>query len=123
MNPFRVFLVEDSLPLRTRISDDIAAMGRFELVGFAETQDEAVAAIERLCPDVVITDLQLRLGTGLQVVLQISTGQCSPVPHIIVLTNYAFPEYKRQCLVYGANEFFDKSSEYGQFLSSMRQLN
>jgi CheY-like chemotaxis protein len=41
-------------------------------------------------------------------------------PRIFVLTNYAFPEYKRQCLISGADDFFDKSSDYARFLSSMQ---
>ncbi|MEO8741363.1 MAG: response regulator [Casimicrobiaceae bacterium] len=118
----RVLIVEDSPNIRQRISDDVSALGGLEVVGYAETAEEAIAAIEQFCPDVVVTDLALKAGSGLDIVRWTLTGPCPMKPHIVVLTNYAYPEYKRQCLTYGAGEFFDKTSEYSDFLSSMRKL-
>ena len=119
--PLRVFIVEDSELIRRRIIDNVRSMGRFEVVGFAESEDEAVEAISRLRPDIVITDIQLKEGSGIEVVRQVRAHPYAPRPRIYVLTNYAFPEYKAQCSVAGADEFFDKSSEYDRFLSSMQQ--
>ncbi|MEO8741342.1 MAG: response regulator transcription factor [Casimicrobiaceae bacterium] len=120
--PKRVFIVEDSPALRQRICDDVALMKGLKVVGSAETQDEAIAAIARLRPDIVITDLNLRAGTGLEVLRRTADGGCSSRPHIVVLTNFAYPEYKRHCLNSGAHAFFDKSSEYGEFLRSLGNL-
>ena len=74
-----------------------------------------------LHPDIVITDIQLKEGSGIDVVRKIRAQPYTPRPRIFVLTNYAFPEYKRQCTVAGADEFFDKSSEYDRFLSLMHE--
>ena len=117
----RVFVVEDSELIRKRIIENISTMGGFEVVGFAESATEAIASIARLHPDIVITDIQLKEGSGIDVVRKIRAQPYTPRPRIFVLTNYAFPEYKRQCTVAGADEFFDKSSEYDRFLSLMHQ--
>ena len=69
----------------------------------------------------MITDIQLKEGSGIEVVRKVRARPYAPRPRIYVLTNYAFPEYKRQCSVAGADEFFDKSSEYDRFLLLMQQ--
>jgi|SRR6267378_4193873 DNA-binding NarL/FixJ family response regulator len=118
-SPLRVFVVEDSELIRKRIIENVRAMGSFEVVGFAESEDEAIASIANLRPDIVVTDIQLKEGSGIEVVRKMRAQPYVPRPRIYVLTNYAFPEYKRQCTVAGADEFFDKSSEYDRFLSLM----
>ena len=119
--PLRVFVVEDSELIRKRIIENIDTMGGFEVVGFAESAEDAVTSISELRPDIVITDIQLKEGSGIDVVRKVRARPYVPRPRIFVLTNYAFPEYKRQCSVAGADEFFDKSSEYDRFLSLMHQ--
>jgi two-component system, NarL family, response regulator DevR len=118
--PLRVFIVEDSELIRKRIIENVNTMGGFEIVGFAESANEAVESIARLRPDIVITDIQLKEGSGIDVVRKVRAKPYAPRPRIYVLTNYAFPEYKRQCSIAGADEFFDKTSEYDRFLSLMQ---
>ena len=118
----RVFVVEDSSILRERIVGDIAALGHFTIVGWAESEKDAVESIERCAPDVVVTDIRLKQGSGIEVMRQVRVRCPKPPPTIVVLTNYGMAEYKRQCLKYGADAFFDKSSEYDQFLARMRSF-
>ena len=117
----RVFVVEDSELLRRRIIDNVLALGGFEVVGFAESEEEAVRAIAELKPNIVITDIRLKHGNGIAVVRHVRAHPYSPRPRIYVLTNYAYPEYKEQCSLAGADMFFDKTSEYDRFLESMLQ--
>ena len=118
----RVFVVEDSKALRERIVGDIAALGHFDIVGWAESQNEAVESIAQLAPDVVVTDLRLKEGSGVEVLRRVRERRPIPPPHIVVLTNYATPEYKQRCFDFGADEFFDKTSEYEEFLHRMRDV-
>lgn len=118
----RVFIVEDSALIRRRIIDNVESMGGFDVVGFAETEEEATAAISRLRPDVVVTDIRLREGNGIDVVRHVRAEALSPQPKIFVLTNFAYPEYQAQCSLAGADAFFDKSSEYDSFLNRLRQV-
>jgi two-component system, NarL family, response regulator DevR len=119
--PARVFVVEDSPLIRKRIIDDLVSLGRFEIVGVAERQPEAIASISALCPDIVTTDIQLKEGSGIEVVRQVRANPNCPPPRIFVLTNYTYPEYRRKCMSSGADQFFDKTSEYGRFLLAMEQ--
>jgi DNA-binding NarL/FixJ family response regulator len=115
----RVFVVEDSELIRKRIVENVRAIGGYEIVGFAESAEEAMRSIDSLRPDIVITDIRLKEGNGIEVVRHVRANAYTPRPRIFVLTNYAFPEYKHQCSIAGADEFFDKSSEYDRFLELM----
>jgi len=118
-SPLRVFVVEDSELIRKRIVENVRSIGGYEIVGFAESADEAMRSIDNLHPDIVITDIRLKEGNGIEVVRHVRANAYTPRPRIFVLTNYAFPEYKHQCSIAGADEFFDKSSEYDRFLELM----
>lgn len=121
-NAVRVFVVEDSALIRRRIIDNVQSMSGFDVVGFAESEEEAIEAIRELRPDVVVTDIRLKEGNGIGVVRQVRAEKITPEPKIFVLTNFAYPEYQVQCSLAGADAFFDKSSEYDSFLTRLRQV-
>jgi DNA-binding NarL/FixJ family response regulator len=118
----RVFVVEDSELIRRRIIDNVQSLGGFDVVGFAESEEEAIEAIRKLRPDVVVTDIRLKEGNGIAVVRNVRAEHMTPEPKIFVLTNFAYPEYQVQCSLAGADAFFDKSSEYDSFLTHLRQI-
>jgi DNA-binding NarL/FixJ family response regulator len=120
--PVRVFIVEDSPLIRKRIIDNLQALGGFEVVGCAEAESVAVAAIVEAKPDVVVTDIRLREGNGIEVVRQLRQRVFAARPKIYVLSNYANAEYRRQCELVGADDFFDKSGEYDRLLETLQQV-
>ena len=117
----RVFIVEDSPLIRKRIVDSLGSLGGFEVIGFSESEKEAVAAIESDQPDIVITDIRLKEGNGIEVVRRTNLLPKARRPRIFVLSNYAYPEYKQECVLAGADDFFDKSSEYDRLLDAVRR--
>jgi len=116
----RVFIVEDSPLIRKRIIDNLQSLGGFDVVGFAEGESAAVAAITETEPDVVVTDIRLKEGNGIEVVRQVRQKDFTSRPRIYVLSNYANAEYRRQCELVGADDFFDKSGEYDRFLETLQ---
>jgi len=109
----RVFLVEDSVSLRERLGDFLSEPGKIEMIGFAATESDAVRELLTQPVDVAIVDLNLKEGTGLGVIESIRARHAKAPPTIIVLTNYAFPEFEAACLERGADYFFDKSTQFG----------
>jgi len=121
-SPVRVFIVEDSPLIRKRIMDNLRSIGGFIVVGFAESEDDAVAAITETEPDVVVTDIRLKEGNGIEVVRQVRQASLTSPPKIYVLSNYASPEYRHECELVGADAFFDKSGEYDRFLDTLQRV-
>jgi len=57
----------------------------------------------------VILDIVLKKGNGFEVLRQTAVQEYRS--KIMVLTNYAYPEYRERSLNMGADYFFDKSME------------
>lgn len=121
-DPLRVFVVEDAIAFRERLADFLEEPGRIEMVGFADTEDEAVQYLRAEHPDVVIVDLHLKSGNGIGVIAAVRALQPEPPPTIVVLTNYAFPEFELACRTRGANYFFDKSTQFGAVKALLETL-
>ena len=106
----KVFLVEDSAPIRERLSELLTGVEGVEIVGEAETRADAIEGILRTAPDFVVLDFQLIGGTAVEVLRAVQPRLASTV--FVVLTNHPGPQYRRLCVDAGADAFFDKSTEF-----------
>jgi len=116
----RVLLVEDSKVLTECLVEAIRQIPDVELIGTADTEASAIAAVKRESIDVVILDLHLKHGTGFGVMRSLATEQRRP--RIIVLTNYDLPEYKNAALALGATHFLDKARDYGRLPEVLEEM-
>lgn len=110
LRPVRVFLVEDSAVLRTRLQAMIEAIPGASLVGHAAGADDAVRGITAEKPDVVVLDLHLAQGNGFDVMRAAAAAALGVA--FYVLTNYPMAGYRMSAERLGARGFFDKSSEF-----------
>ena len=108
----RVFIVEDSTPIRSRLVELVGEIDGVCVVGEAETPGDAVIGIQQTKPHCVILDYQLIGGTGVDVLRAVCPA--SPEIAFIVLTNHANAQYRRICMEAGADWFLDKSTEFGK---------
>ncbi len=104
----KVFLVDDSILIRQRLSRMLSNVPGVQVVGESLEPRDAATSILQAKPDVVILDIQLLGGTGMEV-LQI-VKKTTPSPVVIMVTNY--PEFRTRYLKAGADFFFDKSTEF-----------
>lgn len=116
----KVFLVEDSKPIRDHVHAVIAEVAGAVVIGEATTEADA---IERICatnPDAVILDLTLARGSGIEVLRR--TKSVLPEMKIIVLTNRVDGPYRKTCMALGADRFLDKSREFGRLGEYLQEL-
>jgi DNA-binding NarL/FixJ family response regulator len=117
----KVFLVDDSIVIRQRLMRLMAEIQEVTVIGESGNAQEAIVAILRQKPDVVLLDIHLLDdGSGIQVLQTIK--QSKPAPKVIILTNYPYPQYRQRCLEAGADFFFVKSTEFDQVVPTLRQL-
>ena len=116
----RVLLVEDSKVLTERLTEAIRQIPEVDLIGTADTEAGALAAVKRESVDVIILDLHLKQGTGFGVMLALAATQLRP--RIIVLTNYDLPEYKNAAIALGATHFLDKARDYGRLPEVLHEI-
>lgn len=117
----RILLVDDSLPLQARLKEYLTDPGVMRVTATAESEQAANALIDQGHFDVMVIDVELRPGNGINVVLHARQRRTEqPLPLIIVLTNYALPEVRERCLAAGANHFLDKMREFNQLYPLIR---
>ena len=108
----RVFIVEDSAPIRSRLVELLGEIEGVCVVGEAETPADAVTGIQQTKPHCVVLDYQLIGGTGVDVLRAVHPA--SPEIAFVVLTNDPTAQYRRVCMEAGAAWFLDKSIEFGK---------
>ena len=115
-----VFLVDDSVVIRQRLRRLLADVQDVQVVGEAGEVKEATDAILEQKPDVVLLDIHLFNGNGIEVLQRLKHEK--PAPAVIILTNYPYPQYRQKCLEAGADFFFVKSTEFDQVVPALKQL-
>lgn len=116
-HPVKVFLADDSSAIRARVTGLLAGDG-VTVVGEAATPQNSIAAILASHPDVVVLDVQLDGGTGLQVLQAVR--QAAPEIAFVVFSNNAGPAYRKRYLGAGALDFLDKSSEFDRLAGAVQ---
>jgi two-component system response regulator DesR len=116
--PFKlkVFLVDDSALIRERICG-LLAVGHITVVGHAESPQSAIDGILASCPDVVVLDVQLDGGSGLQVLRAVRNA--APDIAFVVFSGNSGPAYRKRYLGAGAETFLDKSTQFDQLAQAV----
>ena len=116
----KVFVVDDSVVIRERLKRLVAEVPDVQVVGEAGDAQIAVAAILAQKPDVVLLDIHILNGNGIDVLQRLKQERVAPA--VIILTDYPFPEYRQLCLNAGADFFFVKSTEFEQLVPALQKL-
>ena len=109
--PITVLLVDDHDLIREGLTGAFGLEPATRVVGAAKTVTEALALYDELSPDVVVTDLQLPDGTGLDVVRTVrrETANGSDIG-LVVLTMHSGDEQIFASMEAGASAFVGKDA-------------
>lgn len=119
-NSMNVFLVDDSVIMRQRLKRLLFDVEGVQVTGEAGEVQEATDAILKQKPDVVLLDIHLFNGSGIEVLQTLK--KTNPAPAVIILTGYPYPQYRQKCLEAGADYFFVKSTEFDQVVPALKQI-
>ena len=113
-----VLLVDDHELIRNGLAAVIDLEPDLDIVGTAGTVAEALARIDELAPDVVIADLQLPDGTGLDIVR--SVRRSSDRTGLVVLTMHSGDEQIFAAMEAGASGFVGKDAPAQEVVRTAR---
>jgi len=116
----RVLIVDDSEVLVQCLRSSLAEVAGTEIVGQAASAAEGLRQIRKATPDVVILDICMPGGSGIEVLEGLRNDQFQPI--VIVLSNHSEPQYRKKYLRSGARHFFDKSAEFHRVAEVLRSL-
>lgn len=108
MAPIRILVVEDSLTVRRRLCDVLAADPSLEVVGEAEDGKQAIHLCQSLRPDVVTMDMMLPLMSGLGATEYIMAHCPTPILIVSSSTNRGELFKTYEALAAGAVEVLEK---------------
>jgi CheY-like chemotaxis protein len=121
--PFRVLLIEDNLPdvmLVRHALDECGLDVALEVIYDAE---EAAAYISRMgetedaqCPDIVLLDLNVPKGDGLELLATFRTSPKCPDLPIVIMTSSDSPRDRTRATEIGATRYFRKPIDLDQYL-------
>lgn len=114
-----VLVVDDAAAIRSRLRTLFADVRGIESVLEASNLAEARQLLAEQTPDVVVLDLQLRTGNGLELLRDLKLERSEI--RVIVLTNNATDHYRRSCTALGADYFFDKSTQFEAVLQVLER--
>src|SRR5262245_14122907 len=106
---YKVFLVEDSIPVRERVTELLGSIKGIDTVGSAAGARDAEEAILAARPDAVLLDIKLAQGSGFDVLRSLRSR--APEIEVFVLSNFSAAPYRQLASNLGARGFFDKTTE------------
>jgi DNA-binding NarL/FixJ family response regulator len=113
----RVLVVDDHLIVRNGLAQLIASSDAVEQVGSVGDGREAVEAVERLQPDVVLMDLSMPVMDGIEATAAISKR--FPQTKIVVLTSFSDQQRVMAALDAGAEGYVLKHADPEQILAAI----
>ncbi len=116
----KVVVVDDSALLRERLVSMISNLPGVTTIGQAQEASQAMNTVQKLNPDVVILDIRLSGGNGIEILQHIKKKSAAPVT--IMFTNYPYPQYRKKCEETGADFFFDKSTEFHKITDVLKKI-
>jgi DNA-binding NarL/FixJ family response regulator len=120
--PLKVFIADDSQPVADMLTELITEPGRIEVVGVGDTESVTMESIRRLRPDVVVLDMQLRTGSGTDVIRAVRADPSLASLRLLVTSNHTSPQLKAGCLELGAEAYYDKVKELGELTAKLAEL-
>ena len=116
----RLLLVDDHEVLRLGLRTLFSEAGGFQVVGEAATMTEAIAQGLALIPDVVLMDVRLPDGSGIEACREIRAGR--PETHVLFLTSFADDDAVLDTILAGADGFLLKEVSGDELMRAVRSV-
>ena len=116
----RVLIVDDHAIVRKGIRALLSEAGGFEVVGEADSGQEAVLRAQESNPDVILMDVLMPGMDGIEATRQITSRQ--PKTRILVLTSFAADNKVFPAIKAGALGYLLKDSSPDELVRAIRQV-
>jgi two-component system, NarL family, response regulator DevR len=118
--PLRVLLVDDHEVVRSGIAALLKATDDIVVAGEAGSVREAIEEAERTRPDVVVMDVRLADGSGIEATREIRAQR--PKTQVLMLTSFADDEALFASIMAGASGYVLKQVRSGELIKAIRAV-
>jgi DNA-binding NarL/FixJ family response regulator len=122
--PIRVGVVDDHPVVGEGTAALLRTQSDLEVVGVAVSLDAARAAglVDAAAVDVLLLDIRLGSDSGLHLLSDVASPERAPLPAVIVLTAYDYPQYAEAALGLGAAGFVLKTAPLTELVDAIRRV-
>jgi DNA-binding NarL/FixJ family response regulator len=117
--PIRVVIADDAVGLRRLLRAVLTRQPGFEVVGEAGNGAEALVAVSRTRPDLVLLDLTMPVMDGLEALPRIIG--LSPSTRVVVLSGFNAGQMEHEALALGAHAYLTKGLPPGELVAALRR--
>ncbi len=118
--PLRVMLVDDHEVVRNGLRAMLEATGDIRVVAEAGTVRDAVIQAERTRPEIVVMDVRLADGSGIEATREIRAQR--PATQVLMLTSFADDEALFASIMAGASGYVLKQIRGGELVRAIRAV-
>jgi len=108
MSEIRILLVDDHEVVREGLRALLSRRAGFQIVGQAGSVAESIAEAHRMRPDIVVMDVRLPDGSGIEACREIR--EATPETKVIILTSYADDDAVFASILAGASGYVLKQT-------------
>jgi len=120
VSKIRILIVDDHAILREGVRALLSTHEDLEVVGEASDGQEAIAAVERLDPDVVLMDIAMPGLGGIEASIELK--KLGKRARILILSQYEDREYVRRLLKAGVSGYVLKKSAGAELAGAIRAV-
>ena len=118
--PMRLVLVDDHVIVREGLRHVLEEAPEFSIIGEGATAAEAIRLAGELQPDVLVLDISMPGGSGLQAVPEIL--ECAPQTRVLMLSVHDDAEYILESVRAGAHGYCRKDSTPEELRRAIRTV-
>lgn len=106
-----VLIADDSALVRAKVRELLESVEGVDRVDESCDVETTMSRFSELVPDLLVLDLRMPGGGGLEVLKLLSAAEDSRTT-VAVFTNYPYPQLRKKCIELGARFFLDKSADF-----------
>lgn len=120
MTKIKIMLVDDHLVVRMGIAAMLSYEKDLQVVGEAESGEEALTMVDAVCPDVVLMDLMLSGLNGAETTERLLKAH--PEIRVLILSTFLSSPEMRRAIAAGASGALDKGSSKDELLAAIHAV-
>ncbi|MFF8818903.1 response regulator [Leucobacter sp. NPDC015123] len=117
----RVLIADDQALLRSSLELILGGAADIDVVGLAATGAEVIARSRELAPDVVLMDIRMPGGDGIEATAAITADPALAATRVLVLSMFELDEYVYGALRAGASGFLLKDAHPDELREAIRR--
>ena len=118
--PAKILIVDDHPSVREGLSMRISLHSDLEVCGETDTEDGALALVKQLDPNLVLVDISLKSGHGIELIKRIRS--LHPAVKMLVITGFQESLYAERAFRAGAHGYLNKQESNEKVIAAIRTV-